>query len=101
MTPIREYGDLIEALRARRKALGISQLELDDRAGLSDGYTAKLEAWRNRRIGKGLGPVSLPLILEALGIGIVFVDIPETEPAIENVVPLRASLAARRVLPAD
>lgn len=100
MTPIREYGDLIDALRARRKALGLSQRELDDRAGLQEGYTSKLEAWRSHS-GRGLGPASLPRILQALGIGIAVIEVEEPNEAIERVIPLRSYLAVRRVLPAE
>src|SRR5690606_32561493 len=40
---IRNYADLVHALRRRRKALGYSQMALDEIAGFQDGYTGKLE----------------------------------------------------------
>lgn len=40
---ITDYGELVDALRTRRKNIGLSQLELDHRAGWTDGYASKLE----------------------------------------------------------
>lgn len=83
---VREYGDLVDALIQRRKSLGFSQLELDDRSGLQVGYTGKIECWKNRKHGRGLSIVSLPLVLEALGLGLIVVRVRkiarklETEP---------------------
>lgn len=71
--PIRQYGELIDALVARRIELGLSQMVLDERTGLPSGYVGKLEAWLHKESGRGIGPVSLPLILEALGLAIVLV----------------------------
>jgi len=39
-----DYEGLVRAIRERRSALGLSQLALDDLAGLPSGYTAKIEA---------------------------------------------------------
>ena len=41
-----EWRQLVEALAARRRALGMSQNELDARLGLSDGYVAKWESYQ-------------------------------------------------------
>ena len=38
------YDDLVLQLIARRHELGLTQRELDDRAGWADGYTGKVEA---------------------------------------------------------
>lgn len=35
--------DLVEALRERRKALGITHLEMDAKVGLTEGHTSKVE----------------------------------------------------------
>jgi hypothetical protein len=58
---IRDYDQLRQALAARRRALRLTQLECDARAGLQDQYTGKLE------IGtRHLGALSLPMLLCAL-----------------------------------
>ena len=67
---------LIEALAARREELGMSQFELDKRAGLVAGYTWKLEAWHGRR-GRALGLLTLPRLLEALGVALAVVPVDE------------------------
>lgn len=64
--PIYEYNDLISAIVSRRKALGMSQLALEHRAGLAEGHISKIEYG-----GKRLGPISLPCILKSLGVSIV------------------------------
>lgn len=63
MTVIRDYHSLVEALDDRRKELGLPMLAVDFASGCQDGYTAKLIAGR-----RTLGPVSLGLLLEALGV---------------------------------
>ena len=70
---IREYRDLIETLVARRMELGMTQIDLAERAGLQEGYAGKIEAWKHKKSGRRLGRVSLPLVLEALGVSIVVV----------------------------
>jgi hypothetical protein len=58
---IRDYDQLRQALAARRRQLGLRQIEVDARAGLQDQYTGKLE------IGtRHLGKLSLPMLLCAL-----------------------------------
>lgn len=63
---VRTYDDLIGALRDQRRKLGISQLELDDLAGWSSGYSGKLELGY-RKGGRGIGKL-LPAWLRALGV---------------------------------
>lgn len=70
----RDYRGLMGALKARRLALGWTQLEVDERAGLQDGYTGKLEAW-DRDNGRRLGPLSMGLLLEALGVSLLVVEL--------------------------
>lgn len=74
------YRGLMSALKVRRKELGLSQLEVDDKAGLQDGYCGKLEAW-DRDSGRRLGPVSFDLLLAAYGVGLVLF---ETRPPSER-----------------
>ena len=66
----RDYQGLIAALRSRRMALGMSQIDVDYCAGLQENYTSKLEAWQSPS-GRGLGALSLPLVLGALGLEMV------------------------------
>ena len=70
---IRQCRDLISALVQRRKALGMSQLALDYRAGLQDGYIGKLESWTHPTSGRKMGRVSMPLVLEALGVSLALI----------------------------
>jgi hypothetical protein len=58
---IRDYNQLTGALAARRRQLGLRQLELDEKSGLQGGYSGKIEIQARR-----LGPLSLPMILAAL-----------------------------------
>ncbi|QRG09265.1 hypothetical protein EZH22_14000 [Xanthobacter dioxanivorans] len=78
----RDYRGLMDALKARRVALGFTQMEVDDRAGLQDGYTGKLEAW-DRDSGRRLGPVSLELLLVALDVQIALVELRPPAPRAE------------------
>lgn len=58
---IRDYRQLTEALAARRRQLGLTQLETDDKSGLMTGYVGKLECGVRK-----LGDVSLPMLLAGL-----------------------------------
>ena len=58
---IRSYEELQSALAARRRQLGLRQLELDEKSGLMSGYSGKLEVGVRK-----LGSVSLPNILAGL-----------------------------------
>jgi hypothetical protein len=64
---IRTYRDLVNHLIDRRHDLGLTQLDLDARAGWSSGYSGKLEAFDGSE-GRVAGAVTLPLWLEALGV---------------------------------
>jgi hypothetical protein len=68
---IRSIDDLVAAIRARRDELNVSHELLDDLAGLQSGYTSKLLAPEPM---KGLGPMSLPALLGALGAALVLVE---------------------------
>ena len=70
---IRDYADLLEALRGRAEELKLSRQTIDEISGLPDGYAGKLFAPVPI---KGLGPVSLGPILGALGLFlVVFEDV--------------------------
>ncbi len=71
---VRDYDGLVKALVARRHALGWSQLELDERVGFPTGYSGKLEAYLGRG-GRIAGSLALPLWLQALGVGLMVVEI--------------------------
>ena len=64
----RSYEDLVAACRLRRHELGLAQLVVDDIAGLQSGYTGKIECGDKR-----MGPMSLPCLLQALGLELVVV----------------------------
>ena len=66
--PIKTYSELVTHLVRRRHDLGMSQIDMDARTGLADGYVAKIECGTKR-----LGPTSLPCILGALGVSILIV----------------------------
>ncbi|MEJ0093895.1 MAG: hypothetical protein WDN46_20900 [Methylocella sp.] len=57
------YRGIVCAIRDRRKELGLVSLEIEEIAGLQQGYLAKIEAGM-----KGLGPLSLDSLLPALGL---------------------------------
>ncbi|MBN9438237.1 hypothetical protein [Bosea sp. (in: a-proteobacteria)] len=64
---------MVAAIRARRIELGLSQLAVDELAGLPSGYQGKLEASLTNpgaRNARGLGRDSLPLVLGVLGLQI-------------------------------
>jgi hypothetical protein len=61
---------LIGSIKAERIRQGLSCESMDDVAGLQSGYTTKLENWRSSS-GRCLGNVSLPLVLQALGLKLV------------------------------
>lgn len=58
--------DICRAIAQRRTELRITQLELDDLAGLPDGYTSKVEGMRVYPVG-----LALTLYLQALGLVLV------------------------------
>jgi hypothetical protein len=67
LAPIATYDDLVRYLIARRKALGMTTLELDERAGFPTGYSTKLENWKGPQ-GRVAGSTSMALWFEALGV---------------------------------
>lgn len=78
---ITDYRALIDALRARRVALGLSIRATEDKAGFSEGHLSHLEGYRGAGgNGRAFGPVSMPLWLGALDVGLVLVDRETGEP---------------------
>jgi len=71
------YGDLVRQIASRRKELGLTSLDVDDLAGLPDGYVSKLECYPARH-HRTLGIVSLPVLMQTLGLrlAVVKVDLP-------------------------
>ena len=57
------YEEIVMAIRLRRHELRLSQLAVDEIAGLQAGYTGKIECGDKR-----LGAMSMPCILGALGL---------------------------------
>jgi hypothetical protein len=64
------HEDLRTALRRRKEQIGMSFLELDERVGLPQGYTSKLLA---PAALKNLGPLSLGLLLQGLGVRLALI----------------------------
>jgi len=69
----RQYADLMLAIDARRRELGMTMLELDARSGLPLGYSGKLFTDPTKANAKTLGRMSLGLILQALDVEMVLV----------------------------
>lgn len=80
---IRSYEDFVEAMKARRKELDVSCLEVDLVSGMHDGYANKLENWR-KPYGRGMGAEIFPLWLGGLRVGVVLVDLPRRPHAQRN-----------------
>jgi transcriptional regulator with XRE-family HTH domain len=57
---IRDYSQLTQALAARRRSLGLRQLDADEKSGLASGYVGKIECGTRK-----LGDLSLPMLLAA------------------------------------
>lgn len=64
--PIADLPALRRAIAERRKALGWTQAEANFRAGLADGHWSKLECG-----DKNFGMISLPLVLQTLGVVLI------------------------------
>jgi hypothetical protein len=76
MTPriVRNIPQLLEVIRERRDELDVPHLTIDAIAGLADGHTGKLLA---PNATKGLGEISFPNLLRALGLGLALIIIVE------------------------
>jgi transcriptional regulator with XRE-family HTH domain len=83
---VQSYSDLRSAVAMRRHELGLTQLEVDDIAGLQSGYLSKLECGL-----KNFGPMSLDAVLGALGLEIVLVRSGEVHRALSSALAVKAS----------
>jgi hypothetical protein len=72
---IRDYSQLTGALAARRRQLGLRQLDADERSSLQNGYVGKVEAGIRH-----LGPLSLPMLLAAYDCDLLLVPRSSTDP---------------------
>jgi hypothetical protein len=73
---ISDYGGLLEAFRERAKELEISREGIDQVAGWADGYAGKLLGGAAAKRRKIIGPLSLELLLAALGLKLILVEDP-------------------------
>src|SRR5262249_6887885 len=77
---IRAYGDLIEVLKQEKAHLGLTNEQIDMQAGYADRLTQKLLTWPPKPYSRGLGGVTVPIILEVLGLALLVVRVaPHTE----------------------
>ena len=74
---IRTLDDLAAALADRRRALQLSQAEVEHRAGFHANYLSHLEQ-PARPHGRNLGSMSLPTLLDVLGCRLVLVPVDDT-----------------------
>ena len=74
----RTYKKLVSILVRRRKALGMSQEELDTKASFTDRYVSKLEAYKGMS-GRTMGTMSMQTWLGALGVKLMVVVKPEDD----------------------
>jgi hypothetical protein len=74
---ISDYRGLLEAFRERAKELEISREGIDEIAGWADGYAGKLLGGAAAKRRKIIGPLSLELLLAALGLKLILVEDPE------------------------
>jgi hypothetical protein len=89
---VKDYTELVQVLDARRRQLGMRMADIDYKSGLQEGYAAKLICGMRK-----LGPVSLPLMLETLGLEIlVTLDKLGLELLVAEKRPIRPSDIARR-----
>jgi hypothetical protein len=70
---IATYDDVIDVFRARADELELSRLEIDRLSGLADGHSSHLLA---KKYTQRLGPVSLLLMLDTLGLRLLVVEDP-------------------------
>jgi hypothetical protein len=74
----KDYSQLLQALNARRQALGMTMEVFDEKSGLTGGYSAKLFCGMRR-----FGEMSLPVVLQTLGVELM-IAMPPTAPVEER-----------------
>jgi transcriptional regulator with XRE-family HTH domain len=72
MTLIRTFADVVPALRQRIADLGLTHLDVDHRAGLSEGHTSKILCGMRKPSGE-----TLTRLCAALGLALMPVPIDE------------------------
>jgi hypothetical protein len=75
----RTYEQLTSAFAARRRQLGLRQLDADEKAGLQSSYVGKLEIGTRK-----LGALSLPMLLAAYDLDILLVPRSSTVSPVER-----------------
>jgi hypothetical protein len=70
----RNYRGIISAIVRRREQLGLSQLEVDELAGLQAGYCGKCEK-PSTSYGRIMGELSFPILLQTLGLTLIVTEI--------------------------
>ena len=77
---IEDYDGIVDACRAQRIAMGVTQLEMDDLAKFPSGYCGKLESFRGGE-GRTASAKALPLWFAATGLRLarVYVEPVEVE----------------------
>ena len=76
LTVAEDYAGLVEGLIARRLSMGLTQEEVNARAGLADRYVSKVEISHHvptARSARALGALSLPCLLGALNLRLALV----------------------------
>jgi len=71
-TPANSAADIVGIIRKRQDELNITCLTIDEIAGLASGHFSKITCGL-----KGLGPVTLFLLLTSLGLKLLIVEDPE------------------------
>jgi hypothetical protein len=71
---IATYDDVIDTFRARADELALSRLEIDHLSGLAPAHSSHLLA---KKFTQVFGPLSLPLMLDTLGLRLLVVEDPE------------------------
>ena len=86
MTPrlVRSRDEFVQLIRDRRTELDLSMMTLDHITGLADGYCSKLLAPEPE---KGMGPISLKSLLNALALGIAAVVVIEDPAQAKRMAP--------------
>jgi|GEM_PF-4663889 len=91
----RTYAELVALLAARRKALGLSQIALNDQIGLPDGYLSTLECFSRQARWQTMAEWA-----QALGVHIVlapWIPTPQTAEEIADVLTgMRRGVAGQR-----
>jgi hypothetical protein len=95
---IRDYSQLRAAIAARRRQLGLLQLEADEKSGLQPGYFGKIECGLRK-----LGDLSLPMVLASLDVDLYLAARSDIDSVAEqrSLGPRAAGSFERRALPPE